>query len=73
MQINIRVIPNAKQNKIVESDDNALRVYVTTVPEDNKANVAVIKLLAEYFNVSKSRIKVIKGITVRDKTILIQD
>ena len=72
MQINIRVTASAKQNKIVETDDG-LKVYVTTAPEDGKANGAVIKLLSKYYKIPKSRIVIIKGITARDKTILIQD
>ncbi len=65
---NIRVTPHAKQNKVVESD-GVLRVYTTTVPENGRANSAVIELLAEYFDVPKSKIKIIKGLTGRDKVV----
>ena len=65
---NIRVTPHAKQNKVVESD-GVLRVYTTTVPENGRANSAVIELLSEYFDVPKSKIKIIKGLTGRDKVV----
>ena len=67
---NIRVTPHARQNKVVECD-GVLRVYTTTAPENGRANDAVVKLLAEYFNVPKSRIKIIKGLTSRDKIVTV--
>ena len=67
---NIRVTPHAKQNKVVESD-GVLRVYTTTVPENGRANIAVVELLAKYLGVPKSRIKILKGLTGRDKVVAI--
>lgn len=71
MQINVRVTPRAKQNLV--RPGNPMRVYVTVVPEDGRANAAVIKLLSEYFGVAKSRIRVVRGDTARDKVIEIPD
>ena len=68
---NVRVTPHAKQNKITQ-DGDVLRVYTTIAPEKGKANSAVINLLADYFNVSKSQIKILKGETSRDKIVSIQ-
>ncbi len=67
---NVRVTPHAKQNKIVEND-GVLRVYTTIAPENGRANDAVVKLLAEYFDIPKSRIKIIKGLTTRNKIVTI--
>lgn len=67
---NVRVIPRSRQNKVVEND-GALRVYTTTVPENGRANDAVVELLSDYFDVPKSKIKIIKGLTGRDKVITI--
>ena len=67
---NIRVTPHAKQNKVVESD-GVLRVYTTVAPENGRANSAVIELLSEYFNVPKSRINIIRGLTGRDKVVTV--
>ena len=67
---NIRVTPHAKQNKVVESG-GALRVYTTIAPENGRANGAVIELLSEYFNVPKSKIKILRGLTMRDKVVTI--
>ena len=37
------------------------------VPEDGKANAAVIKLLAKALGVAKSRLVLVRGATSRDK------
>lgn len=65
-QIAIRVTPKAAHNRIVAEGDR-LRVYVTTVPEDGKANATVQKLLAKALGVAKSRLTLIRGHTARDK------
>lgn len=67
---NVRVTPHAKQNKIVETD-GVLRIYTTAAPENGRANDAVIKVLAKYFGVAKSQIKIVRGDTARDKVIKI--
>ncbi len=67
---NVRVTTHAKQNKVVD-DNGVLRVYTTIVPENGRANSAVIELLAKHFDVAKSRIRIIKGLTCRDKVFVI--
>ena len=67
---NIRVTPHAKQNKVVESD-GVLRVYTTVAPENGRANSAVVELLSKYFDIPKSRIRILKGLTGRDKIVTV--
>ena len=66
----VHVTPHARQNKVVESD-NVLRVYTTTAPENGRANGAVIEMLSEYFDVPKSKIRIIRGLTGRDKVVTV--
>ena len=65
-EIAVRVTPRASRNA-VEVQDGAIRVKVTAVPEDGKANAAVVKLLAKALGVPKSRLELIRGATARDK------
>jgi len=67
---NIRVTPHAKQNKVLQNGD-ILRVYTTTAPEKGRANDAVIDLLAAYFDVPKSTIKILRGQTSHNKIVSI--
>ncbi len=64
MQINIRVVPRAKLNKV-----DLPKVYTVAPANDGKANEAVIKLLSKHFDIAKSKIKIIRGETSRDKVV----
>ena len=66
----VRVTPKAARNRIAR-DGDALKVWVTTVPEDGKANAAVQKLLAKALGLPKSRLTLIGGATARDKVFRI--
>lgn len=65
-KIAVRVTPNASRMRITYIDDE-IRVYVTTVPEGGKATRDVIKLLAHALGISKSRLKLLRGTSSRDK------
>lgn len=71
MRITVKVIPNARQNKIDEVDGVYL-VRVTASPTQGKANKAVIELLSKHFKISKSKIDIIKGLSSRVKIIAIE-
>ena len=66
-----RVTPNAKADAI-SIEDGQLKVRVTVVPEDGKANKAVIALLAKALGVSKSSVTIVRGETARDKLVQIR-
>lgn len=65
-EIKIRVTPKASRNAVVV-DGDSLRVYVTTAPEDGKANEAVRRLLAKSLGVAKTRLVLVRGASARDK------
>ena len=65
-EIAVRVTPKASRDRILVEDDT-IRVYVTTLPEDGKANKAVVKLLSKALGVPKTRLDLIRGATSRDK------
>ena len=68
--IAVRVTPKASRDRITVEGDQ-IRVYVTAVPENGKANASVVKLLSKALGVPKSRLTVVKGVTSRDKVIQI--
>jgi len=67
MIIHVKVKPNSNEDKIKKTEVG-YEIEVKAKPEDNKANIAVIKLLAKHFNVSQKSIK-IKNPTSRNKII----
>ena len=71
----VKVTPKAASNRIKidykPDGSRVIRVYVTTAPEDGKANQEVLKLLAKELGIPKSSLSITKGIFGRDKTISI--
>ena len=69
--------PRARRNRIKglvpEVDGGiAIKVAVSAVPEDGRANAAVIALLADAWDVAKSSLSVVSGVTDSRKTIHLQ-
>lgn len=69
MKLSVKVKPKAKKEKIEKIDDGYFAVAVSAPAEKGLANEAVIAALAEYFNVSKSRVAIVSGRTSRKKII----
>lgn len=69
MRIYVNTKPNAREGRIERIDDAHYTVWVHAPAKQGKANDAVIALLAEYFDVAKSRITIKFGKTGRDKII----
>ena len=69
MKINVKVVPAAKVEQIQLSIDSSLKVWVKGKPIDGEANRAVIKILAKYFKVALSSVRIISGLTSRNKVI----
>jgi len=72
MITDVTVKPSSKKGPQVQPGlDGALLIYVREPAIDGKANQAVVKLLADYYGVSKSRVKIISGLTSKQKRFLI--
>ena len=70
MELDIRVQPRASRNAI-EVDGERVRVRVTAAPEGDKANDAVVALLAKRLGVPKRGVLIVRGRKSRDKRIRI--
>jgi len=70
MKIKIKVLPRSSHNEVVgEMTDGTLKIKLTAPPVDGKANEALIKLLTEHFSVPKNKIKLVSGLTSKNKII----
>lgn len=72
MRIYVRVIARASFEKVEKLDENQYKIWLTKSPVKGEANKALIKILADYFDVSKSVVEIIGGKTARDKVIEIK-
>jgi len=69
MKILVRVKPNSHYEKIELLADNTYLISVKEPPIENKANQAVIRVLADYFCIPKSKITIVAGQKSRRKVI----
>ncbi len=71
--IYFKVIPNSKKNYIVEINNDFIKVKLTAMPIENKANCALIKYLSKLFNISKSSFQILVGEKNKYKSIKISN
>lgn len=69
MRIYLKVIPRSSRNLVEKISEGEYRVHLTAPPVDGEANNMLIKVLAQYFNVSKSSLAIIGGKSARTKMI----
>ena len=71
MTISIKVKTKQQKSKVERLEDGTYLVSVKALPDRNKANVEIISLLSEYFNVTKSQIEIKSGKTSSRKIVSI--
>ena len=67
MKISVKVKPNAKMEKVEKLSETEFTASVKASPQDGKANLALIALLADYFHVPKKRISLLRGASSKQK------
>jgi uncharacterized protein YggU (UPF0235/DUF167 family) len=72
MIISITAHPNSKKPRVEKDLFGGLHVYVNQPPLEGRANKAAGEALAEYFKVSKSKIKLIRGLKSKQKVFDVQ-
>ena len=69
MRIQVKVVPRAKKPGVEQMADGTWRVAVSAPAEGGKANAAVIEALAGRLNVPKSSVRIVRGLTGRNKEV----
>lgn len=72
MYLAVRVKPKSKRPSVTEAENGVLIVAVSEAPADGKANAAVIKAVAEHFDVAPSRVTLVHGHKSRKKIVDIE-
>ncbi len=67
MFIKVKVTPGSKKEEVIKKSADSLEVKVKEKPEKGQANKAVILALSEHFNISKEKIRPIRGAKKRNK------
>jgi uncharacterized protein (TIGR00251 family) len=76
-RLQVKLTPKAASNRVIgtsldEKGCRIVKIAVTAVPEDGKANKALVALLAKFLKLPKSAIEIVAGATERRKTLAIQ-
>ena len=72
LQLNIKVIPGARQN-VLKEEAGSIKVYLTAPPVEGRANEALVKFLAAHFDVKTSQVEIIRGLKSRYKVVCIKN
>ena len=73
MKIYITAKAGSRKEYVRQIDDTHFTVAVNEPPVDGKANRAIIRALAEYFQKSPSQLEIISGETAKRKTIVVYE
>ena len=72
MKIFAKAKPNAREEEVLKVDENHFVVAVKESPIKGKANKAIEKAIARYFEVPPSDVRIISGHTSRQKVVEIK-
>lgn len=72
LTLSMRVQPKSSRNDLAGIGDDLLKVRITAPPVDGQANTHLIRLLAKWFGVSRSKVTLVRGDTGRMKQIRIE-
>ena len=67
MLIKVKAKPKSKKEGVKKLADLLFEVRVNAPPEKGRANERIRELLAEYFNVPKSKVRLVRGETSKEK------
>lgn len=66
MIIKVKIHPNSSKKEIKKIDEDSYEVWLKERAEDNKANIALAKLLRRYFN---SEVRIRSGFRSKNKVV----
>lgn len=72
IQLRVRATPRARSATLRRRPDGSLNARVTQPPTENRANRALIELLAESLDLRRDDISIERGNRGRDKTIAVR-
>lgn len=68
MNIRVTLKPNSRhRQEVVAGDDGTFTVYTKEPAIENRANASAIALLAAYFDVPRSRVRLYRGAKAKQK------
>ncbi|KTD22196.1 Uncharacterised ACR, YggU family COG1872 [Legionella lansingensis] len=69
LQLEVKIKPGAKENKISLDSSGGLQISLQARPEDGKANKMLIQYLSKYLKVTQKQMSILRGATSRTKLL----
>jgi len=69
MKIFVKAKANARVDLVTKIDETNFEVKTKELPINNRANLAIIELLAEYFDLPKTNIQIVSGLGSKHKVM----
>jgi hypothetical protein len=70
--ITVRVQPRSSRPGLEKVGEGEYKARLNSAPEAGRANAELIDLLAEYFDIPRRRIRIIRGAAARLKSVSIE-
>lgn len=72
-RIKVLVQPRAKNNEVAGRHGDRIKIRIQAPPVDGKANRFLCSFLAEILGIRKNQLTIEKGLTGREKSVLVSD
>jgi uncharacterized protein (TIGR00251 family) len=69
MLIAVHVVTNSREAQVIKAGDTKLEVKVDERATEGRANKRLLEILAAYYKVPKSRVRLVSGAKSRDKVL----
>ena len=74
MLINVRIIPNSRENCIDGVDsEGVVKIRIKSVPIDNRANIELCRFLSKIMGVPRSEVTIVRGLKNKNKLLKVPD
>ena len=74
MKISAKIKPNSRhREEAIANDDGSLTIYTKAPAIEGRANLAAVKLVAKYYGVAPSQVRLVRGAASRSKVFEITD
>lgn len=70
--IDLKIVPSARQDRIIGPLGDRLKIRVSAPPEGGKANKAACQLLAKALGIKGQAVRIVAGATHPQKTALVR-
>ena len=70
--LDVKVQPSARRQEVQKVSDSEYKIRVLSPPIEGKANKEVIEVVASYFHLPASRVKILRGQRSRKKIVVLE-